>query len=65
MANADTRGITDSITFAHTQLQRARLDGGCEQIQFWARRLDQLLDELTESRHSPVSTSNPQQNPIS
>jgi hypothetical protein len=40
------RGITDSIAHAHTELKRAREDGGCEQIGFWVRRIDQLLDEL-------------------
>lgn len=45
---ADTiRGITDSIAFAHEQLKRARQDGGCDQICFWYRRRDQLLEELS------------------
>lgn len=49
MATRMTRaGLTDSVTFAHNQLKRARQDGGCEQIMFWARRIDQLLDELSE-----------------
>lgn len=46
-------GITDSVTFAHTQLKRARQDGGCEQIVFWTRRIDQLLDELAELDAQP------------
>lgn len=50
MAPMEPHALTDSITFAHEQLKRAREDGGCEQIVFWARRIDQLLDELSANR---------------
>lgn len=46
------RGITESITFANAQLKKARQDGGCDQILFWAQRVDQLLDEFATTQGS-------------
>jgi hypothetical protein len=48
MTGMSREGLTDSITYANDQLKRARQDGGCDQIRFWAHRLDQLLDELSQ-----------------
>lgn len=41
-----TRNLTQDITHAHQQLQRARLDGGCDAIRFWVARRDELLERF-------------------
>lgn len=40
------RNLHQDIAYANTQVKRARQDGGCEQIVFWCKRLDELLDRL-------------------
>lgn len=57
MALMSRNEIADSITFAHNELKRARQDGGCEQIMFWTRRIDQLLDKLSERTRQPQGTA--------
>jgi len=41
-----TRNLRADITHAHDQLQRARLDGGCDAIRFWVARRDELLERF-------------------